>query len=198
MQCEENKRQGGLSIGQTARVRRRKCKTGGRGGGRERRVKEQGGVSSGGCCWRALQHRAAGEHELLHRPQPQGLHCSSEGEKKTSRKKDLLAGGDGATSPHRSREGREGEGKKETKRRSNQIQTEGKRTFFVVLGRTELPEIFTLYFWNPFNNLSPASRCFAEHDFALFLFKVFFFNIGLYFMFNEHFFFADVTLRWQF
>lgn len=137
--------------------------------------------AGGRVQWRLLLARSAARSCRRARAPPQttaaGAPTAARREKKTSRKKDLLAGGDGATSPHRSREGREGEGKKETKRRSNQIQTEGKRTFFVVLGRTELPEIFALYFWNPFNNLSPASRCFAEHDFALFLLKFFLFLI---------------------
>lgn len=116
-----------------------------------------------GGCWRSLQHRAAGEHELLHRPQPQGLPLQLGGNNLTQ--KDLLTGGDGATSQEQ-----RGKGSREKKEEEKQPDTNrGEKGLFFFLAKQNFQKSSRFYFWNPFNNLSSASWCFVEHDFFFFL-----------------------------
>lgn len=155
------KRSGAMSISQTdsekahMQDRRRECR-----GGRAGTV-----VAGGALCSTDLLR--VPEQELLHRPQPQGSHCSSEGKPRTE------------TYMHRKRKcylTRTTDKEDKTKKMKGKAWSDPYRKggekeldcFF--LRRTELPGgargSSRFYFWSPFNNLSPGSCWSAEHNFA--------------------------------
>lgn len=57
-------------------------------------------------------------------------------------------------------------GKEPSDKYGEEVRRTGHGPLLFFFGRTELPEIFTLYFWRPFNNLPSASCWSVEHDFA--------------------------------